>query len=172
MNVQRVGRLSFAGFFVLVFAYVIWEARFGYGVDFPRTTWFPLAIGIPSLGLALLALALEVRGTRGLGVRADAIEPIPGEEDIPPEVARRRTLEMMGWVLAFFLGIWLLGFSVAVPVLTFVYLKAGAREGWLPSLGLAAAAYAFFYGLFDYGLHVPFPPGLVFEIVTGLTGGS
>lgn len=143
---------------------MIAEARFGCGVDSPRTR-FPLAIGIPSLGLALLALGLELRGARGPAMATSAVEAEPAEPLRPPEVVRQRTLAMMGWVVGFFLGIWLLGFSLAVPVLTFLYLKLGAGERWPISLALTALGYAFFHGLFDSALHVPFPQGLLFELL-------
>jgi hypothetical protein len=81
-------------------------------------------------------------------------------EEMPPAAARRRTLLMMGWVVAFFADIWLLGFCVAVPVMTLVHLTLGARERWVSSVLLAALAYALFFGLFDYGLHIRFPTGV------------
>ena len=75
----------------------------------------------------------------------------------------RPTLAITGWILGFFAAIWLLGFPIAVPLSMFIYLKAGARERWPMAVALTFFAWIAFYGLFDYALHVPFPPGLLFE---------
>jgi len=67
-------------------------------------------------------------------------------------------LALLG-ITDFFLAIWLVGFTAASTVATFLYLKFGAEEKWLPSVVLATVSLAFFYGLFDYALHLPFPQG-------------
>jgi len=67
--------------------------------------------------------------------------------------------------VGFFAAIWLLGFIAASAVATFLYLKLSAKEQWAPAVGLALVAWLFFYGLFDYGLHMPFPTGALFEWV-------
>jgi hypothetical protein len=59
-------------------------------------------------------------------------------------------------------AVWLFGFSLSVALITFLYLKLDAGEKWPISLALTSAAWIFFYGLFDYFLHIPFPPGLIF----------
>jgi hypothetical protein len=77
-------------------------------------------------------------------------------------VAHRRTLSISAWIVGFFLAIWLLGFTITSAVGTFLYLKFGAREKWLISVVLTVVAWAFFYGAFDYMLHLPFPEGELF----------
>ena len=47
-------------------------------------------------------------------------------------------------------AIWLLGFSLATPLTTLLYLRA-ARERWPISVGLSLAGFAFVYGLFENG---------------------
>jgi hypothetical protein len=75
---------------------------------------------------------------------------------------RRRTANICGWIIGFLLAIWLLGFLLAVPITIFLYLKVGARENWPISLVLTLLGWAFFYGLFDYSLHLPFPDAKLF----------
>jgi len=72
-------------------------------------------------------------------------------------------VSIVGWILGLFFAIWLLGFSMAVVLNTFLYLKVGAREKWLITIVLTAIAWVSFYGLFIYTLHVPFPDGLLLE---------
>ena len=75
--------------------------------------------------------------------------------------AGQRTLSMTAWIFGFFAAIWLLGFSVAVPLTILLYLK-GAHERWPISIALACLGWLAFYGLFDHLLHVPFPEGQLF----------
>jgi len=85
------------------------------------------------------------------------------EPEIPPAVAIHRTAQICFWIVSYFLAIWLLGFSYAVPSMMLAYLKFGAAENWRLSLVLTICGWAFYYFLFEYSLNIPFPPGLVFE---------
>ena len=145
----------FSASIVVLLGLALWQSRnFGY-----RAGLFPWAIGFPVLALAIVQLGMELLGFKkkpratefGLGV---------GPE-ISPELAYRRTLAILGWTIGFFVGIWLLGFSLAVPTTIILYLKF-AKEKWPITLALALVAWLFFYGLFDYALHVPFPDGQLF----------
>jgi hypothetical protein len=82
--------------------------------------------------------------------------------DLPTEVVNRRTAGIFGWIVAYLVGIWLLGFSFGVPLCTFIQLKIFGREKWLQSLIYTASAWALIYGVFDRVLHVPFPTGDLF----------
>jgi len=134
------------------FAWTLWEAREWWF----RARLFPWAIGFAGLALALLqfiydgaALAKSMRAGREV------------KSDEESAVAQQRTLKMVAWILGFFAAIWLLGFSVAVPLTILVYLK-GAQERWPISIALAGLGWLAFYGLFDHLLHVPFPEGQLF----------
>jgi len=134
------------------FAWTLWEAREWWF----RARLFPWAIGFAGLALALLqfiydgaALAKSMRAGREV------------KSDEESAVAQQRTVKMVAWILGFFAAIWLLGFSVAVPLTILVYLK-GAQERWPISIALAGLGWFAFYGLFDHLLHVPFPEGQLF----------
>ncbi len=157
----RVARASFALFILAVFGYVIYEAYLGFGAWEPRAALFPRVIGLPALLIAAFIFIQEVlRKTQKIKVEEYSIEPQP---EIDPVLVRQRTVSIGGWILGFFFAIWLLGFPTASAVATFLYLKLGAKEHWLPSSGLTLAAWLFIYGLFDYGLQMPFPTGTVFD---------
>lgn len=151
------GRLLFALFFVAVFFYVLGEAIYGFGAVERSAALFPLAVGIPSLALALWALVQEWRRPAAAAVTETAAAE--------RAALRRRTAAIVGWTAGFFLMIWLLGFVAASAAATLLYLKLGAGEGWGVSAVLAAVAWIFFYGLFDYGLRLPFPPGELFVLL-------
>jgi hypothetical protein len=134
-----------------LFAWALWQSR---GFDL-RAGLFPWVITTSALTLALVQLGREVTG-RQATVRADTVET-EGEADAA--TTARPTAAICGWILAMFGAIWLLGFSPATFLTTFLYLKLGAREPWGVSLTLSLAAFLFVYGLFERGLGVPFPAG-------------
>src|ERR671918_81565 len=159
----RIARALFALFIVGIFAYVAYEAKFGFGDWEPRAALFPWAIGFPALLVAIYIFVQELlRSTRKIKVEEYNLE---AQREIDPMIARQRTLSITGWIAGFFAAIWLLGFVAASAVATFLYLKFGARERWLTAVGFALVAWLFFYGLFDYGLQMPFPTGALLEWV-------
>ena len=86
-----------------------------------------------------------------------------GGLNLPDEVVRRRVLVMCGWILVFFLGIWLLGFRVGSFLLTLAFLKFGASESWRVSVVAGGISYLFFLLVFHFALQVPLAPGLLTE---------
>jgi hypothetical protein len=143
---------------VAVVGWMVWQAgNWGY-----RARLFPTVVGIPAIGLALLQLGLLLKPSnaqRGFSIAPEA--PTPG-------VARARSLQMVGWVLAIAIGILLLGFELAAGMLTFLFLRFAAHERLRTSLAIALVTYLSFYVLFDRALLVPFPPGALAESL-GLT---
>ena len=140
---------------VVLFAWALWQSRnFG-----PRAGLFPWAICFPTLALAIVQFARDLIARRA---GAPAMGHLEGAVEVPPEVARRRALEMCAWIAAYWVAIWLLGFSVSTFLITVLYLKITARTRWPLTLVLSVIAFAFVYGLFEKTLAVPFPPGRLF----------
>jgi TctA family transporter len=156
-----VYRPIFALFFVALFIYVLRETFYEIRPMEERAALFPMVLGIPCLVLALLAFGQELFNTlrRAIGTT----NPPEITSSLEPRDIRRRALSIIAWTLGFFLTIWLLGFVIAVPVASFLYFKFAGGEKWPISILLSVAAWAFFYGLFDYLLHLPFPEGALFE---------
>jgi putative tricarboxylic transport membrane protein len=142
----------FSFFVFAVFAWALWQA---WDWQF-RPGLFPWVVGFLGLPIAFLQLNLDIAGavkTIGHGL-------FEARDQEAKRVARE-TVKICAWILGYFVAIWLLGFPVAIAVTTFLYLKL-AKERWLISLVLTFFAWASFYGLFVYLLHVPFPEGLLF----------
>ena len=141
---------------ISLLALALWQSRnFGF-----RAGLFPWVIGTPTLLLALFQLAKDLRG------RKEASAPqFEGEAkiEVSPEVATRRTLTILGWTVGFFIAIWLLGFSYAVPLTMVLYLKFAGREKWPITAIMTVCTWGFFYLLFQRMLNVPFPDGLIFD---------
>jgi TctA family transporter len=150
--------LLFTACIIVIFAWALWESRsFGF-----RAGLFPWAIGYPVLALVVVQFVLELLG-KGRGGELEG-EP---EIDLPKEIVRRRTAGILGWIIGFFLLIWLIGFSYAVPITTFFYLKLSGKEKWPITIVFTAATWGFFYGVFDYALRIPFPEGLLISLIKG-----
>lgn len=127
-------------------------------MDWPlKAKLFPMAIGIP---VFCMAAAEVVWGLLRPAARSDAMD-FRLSDQLPPQIALRRTLTAVAWMLGFLAGIVLVGFPVAVPLLVLLYVKLQGREGWGLSVGLALAVWGLFYGVFDQLLHLPFPAGWV-----------
>jgi hypothetical protein len=138
-----------------MFIAALWQSL---GFDF-RTGLFPWAVGFPVLALAIAQFIMDITGNESR--RGDGHSEEAGPE-LPVDVVNRRTMSIFGWIIGYFAAIWLFGFSIGVPLCTFVQLKFGYREKWLLSLIMTAFAGAFIYCIFDRVLHVPFPTGQLF----------
>ncbi|HBK79219.1 MAG TPA: hypothetical protein DDZ83_05965, partial [Nitrospinae bacterium] len=117
-----------------------------------RAALFPQIIGIPALLMVLVQVSLDFMGKgSGRSLESQAYS----QTDISPELHRKRMIEILKWIAGFFLVIWLLGFSLGVPLAVFFYLKSGSSEGWGLSLTLAAVSFGFVYGVMARTLHIP-----------------
>ena len=163
----------FSVLIVLFLAWALWEAR-----DWPaQSKLFPWSLGFTVLALAVLQVAfalraaLKERRTAGVAEKlSDAANAIGGarpsltESDLmPPDIARRRTMMIGCWIVAFFVGVSLLGFKLGSLFLTFVFLKFTAKENWATSAAIAVGSYLFFWLVFDVALRVPLGSGLIGE---------
>jgi len=145
---------------IVLLALALWQSRnFGY-----RAGLFPWAIGIPTFILAIAQLGRDLYGKKK-NAAASMIENV--EEEIDPAVVRKRTIEVILWTIGFFLAIWILGFSYAVPLTILLYLKFAGKESWLMTAMVTFFSWLFYWGLFEKLLNVPFPEGLLISLIKG-----
>ncbi|HXV48144.1 MAG TPA: tripartite tricarboxylate transporter permease [Candidatus Binatia bacterium] len=141
-------------------ALALWQSRnFGF-----RAGLFPWAIGTPTLVLAFIQLARDLAGKQKKRVAVVGEET---EEEIAPEVVRQRTFAVCAWTIGLFLAIWLIGFTYAVPLMILLYLKIAGKESWLMTALVTFFSWLFYWGLFERMLHVPFPEGLLIDLIKG-----
>jgi hypothetical protein len=141
---SKAGNVALLAALAVAVAWALWESRaFGF-----RAGLFPWVIGTPLLAIALVQLALALRRPAA-----------PAQPGFAAEM--RQTRAAAGWIAGYLVVIWLLGFTLAVPLAILLYLRLGARESWPLALLLSAAGAAVFYGLFQLALRIPFPPGLL-----------
>jgi putative tricarboxylic transport membrane protein len=145
---------------ILLLALALWQSRnFGF-----RAGLFPWVIGIPTLILAFAQLGRDLYGKKKKKVAE--YQEAPGEE-VTPQETRQRTLSIIIWTVAFFLVIWILGFSYAVPITILAYLIIAAKEKWPIVVGVTFFTWLFYWGLFEKLLNVPFPEGLLISLIKG-----
>jgi TctA family transporter len=150
----------FTAFVAVVLALALLQSRsFGF-----RAGLFPWVIGIPTLLLTLVQLAKDIMGReKPKAALADWEVAV----DVPPEVARQRTISILLWTVGFFLAIWFLGFSNSVLVSMILYLKLAGKEKWPMTIAVSLGTWLFVYGLFERALSIPFPDGLLFTWFVG-----
>ncbi len=144
------GAAVFSLIIVGLFILALWKTR---NFDL-RTGLFPWVIGIPVFCLALIQCFYDFMG-KGTPPKETAM-------GMAADLVNRRTLGITGWIIGYFVAIWLLGFSLGGPLCTFLQLKIASREKWPISIILTAIAWALIYCVFDRILHVPFTSGQLF----------
>jgi hypothetical protein len=134
-----------------------------------RSGLFPWTIGGVLMALALVQLGMHLVGVNN---RRSESNPASAAAELPRREAYLRTVKICGWNIGYCVAVWLLGFSLSIALMTFLYLKLDAREKWPITVALTSGAWLFFYALFDYLLNVPFPAGLLFSRSVGDLVGS
>jgi hypothetical protein len=146
--------LGFTLVLLAVISWTTWEAR---GWD-ARSKLFPWAAGIPLLVLLSLQLVKQVRVVAAGAVPAGT----RGAESAESDPKRRRTLQIVGWILGFAAMIWAVGFAIGGTLASLLYLKTAARERWPISLAITVGIGIFFWLLINR-LYVPFPRGFLLD---------
>ena len=127
-----------------------------------RSALFPRVIAIPLLVLAIVEMFLSAllveKERQGRAVDFQLTTTVD------PVIARQRISAVLAWTVGFFALIVLIGFTPAVPLFVFLYLKVAGKEGWLLTLLLTVMSWIFMAGLFDRLLHLPFPEGWIFSL--------
>ena len=150
----------FTGITIILLAAALWTSRnFGF-----RAGLFPWVIGTPTLILAFGQLARDIYGRKKK--KKFDIPELP-ETEVAPEDVRKRTISIILWTVGFFIAIWCLGFTYAVPLTLLLYLKFAADESWLMTGLVTFFSWLFYWSLFEKLLNVPFPEGLLITLFKG-----
>lgn len=127
-----------------------------------RAALFPIIIGVSVFFMAIAELLLSLFGKKEMTLKEAAVD-FSLSEGMDQALEIRRTLVIFSWIISFFVLIIFFGFTIAVPLFVFLYLKLQGREGWGTSLILSVSAWVFFFGLFVWLLNTPFQEGWVFK---------
>lgn len=124
-----------------------------------KAALFPVMTGTLLLALALTQFILELRG-QAQNPDGPAMD-LEFSTDVSPQLARRRTIAVFAWMAGFILLVLFVGFSLAVPIFAFCHLRFQGSTEVTTSVIIAAAAWAFFYGLFERLLRLQFEAGFI-----------
>ena len=152
---MRKGHVLFSLFLIAIAAYAVHSAL---GWTF-KAALFPLSVSIPLIILAAAQLLLDLFG--GTETAKGPALDMELADNVTPDVARRRAMGIFLWVAGFILLVFLVGFPIAVPLFMLSYLRLQSRVGWWQSIGLTAAAWGFFYVVFERVIRLQFEAGLV-----------
>lgn len=158
MTVRFQARSLLTLFLMGVFIYVVAEAW-----DMPlQARLFPFTIGAIALGLLTLQLLREVFVPEKSGPAEHSGADMDFTEEEATREGKQRAIELFAWIFGFVLGLWLLGFYTAIPLMIFLYLLRH-RESPILVVLLPVCTWALTWGIFDRLLHLPFPPGVLIE---------
>jgi putative tricarboxylic transport membrane protein len=143
---------------VVIFTSALWTALSWP----PRARVFPFAIFGPILIVTIVNFVKDLRRQPWTETIAQTV----AEANLDEASFRKRTRNILLWIVGFFLALWLLGFPLGIPLATFVYLKIAAREGWLTSIVVTVGTWAFIVGVFGHFLDFVFPDPALLDLWT------
>lgn len=105
--------------------------------------WIAVGIGAPFWIYRVLVLGLRARETRGW------IMDIGFRSGTDPVGERARFVRISLFIGGLYLGIWLFGFHVALPLGTLLYVRVYGRMSWPASICVGLAFLALLVGVYD-----------------------
>lgn len=122
----------------------------------------PLLFGIPGTILGLAQFIMEFRVAR------TELAAIPEQKDLEKQGQERKNeIQMITWMILFFVGLLCFGFKYASPVLVFSFLYIGKKESLVTAIISGVATFLVIYGFFEQTLEIPLFNGLIIEWLAG-----
>ena len=130
---------------------------------------FPLIVGIPTVILSGYQAFVDLRASGGGGgLDLFGVEKVRRERgteedeyaDVPPDLYRKRLIEITAWILGFALLLYAFGIMVGFVLFTLLFFLAVGEKLWL-NLALTAGTWLAVYVLFELILRVPFYEGWI-----------
>jgi len=147
----------FIAFFLLVSLVAI-----GFSLTFKRweAIGLPLMLGTIILILSVIELRKELRRKK----RLETDDGATGEQEAKTERETRRFYLVLGWIVGFALGTYVLGYLISMPIFAIAYLRNHGRS-WLVTICFAAIVTAFIYGVFEIGFTLRLYRGLIWNLI-------
>jgi hypothetical protein len=117
--------------------------------------WIAVGIGAPFWIYRVLVLILRARETQG------QIMDIGFRTGGDPTGERARFFRISLFIIGLYIGIWLFGFHVALPLGTLLYVRVYGRLSWLGSLCVGLIFLALLVGVYDRLLNATWHEPLV-----------
>lgn len=123
---------------------------------------FPVVIGSSALALCAIQLFLDLFAPKKEGP-VDPVElmDLPVDRDVPPREVAIRASKIFAWILGLFVGSYVIGFLIAVPMFVFLYIAVRSRPSWWITMAITVLIIGVVVGIFHYVIHVPWPRPLI-----------
>ena len=164
-NVQRTFTMERVGEIVLLaitgafFGYIFFESLNWTTAD-AFMPWVILGIGVPFWLIHTVTVLRQTPSSRSEQVMDTGFLPT---ED--PEEELHGFIRILLFVSLLFVGSWLLGFHVAIPLSLFIYLTKWSHLGWTRSLLVSLIFLGFIVVVFDWLLHVHWEDPVIMGIL-------
>jgi len=118
----------------------------------------PLMIGIPGTILGLVQFIMEFRTAKA------ELSIVPDDDNLQIQnEVKKNEIQMIVWMLLFFVGLLCFGFKYASPVLVFGFLYIGKKESLIIATVSAVCTFLVIFGFFEKSLEIPLFNGLIVE---------
>lgn len=123
---------------------------------------FPVVLGYSTLVLCAIQLCLDLFAPKKEGpLNPVDLMDLPVDRDVPPREVAIRASKIFGWIFGLFIGSYVVGFLISVPMFVFLYIAICSRPSWWTTIAITLVIVAVVFGIFDYIIHVPWPRPLV-----------
>lgn len=172
MKTNKKIEIYFTLFLLLIFLIFVILA-IGYN---PTARVVPLIVGIP--GVILCAILLSSYYIPAVDKRINTLKQKTFfEVEVGDEKKQQKNLQkseeefkktslkelnMVAWIIGFLIGIYILGFIVAIPLFTFLFLKFREKESLRMSILVSAGSWAAIYTMFSLLLKAQLYSGLFY----------
>ena len=146
-----------AGFMAYLFADSMgWTGGRKWSLGSALTPWLALAMTTPFLLIRIFhVVRMGLWARHAPNVSASQILDVGFRLGENPKEELRRFLRIVVAILVLYLGIWLLGFHVTVPLWVFGYMFWFGGCGFVLSAGMAVGFEVLVWGVYDYLLDSP-----------------
>ena len=145
-------------FLIFILLLMLFSVGISLGFGYYEALLAPLLLSIVIFLLGTIELVRELRSK---DIKSQDIADQTAKERDKGSTEMRRFGVALGWMGAFTLGIYILGFFLSTLLFTFTYMKVRGR-GWFLSTGFAVGLTVILYGIFETGLRSHLYHGLVF----------
>jgi hypothetical protein len=159
--VRKKEGIGFALFLVCIVGLLLINS-FSYNF---KTRLIPMSVGGVSFILGLFILLGEVfpRFRQFFEVDLFGRDGMASQEAYQPRWSEKKGLLIaVSWLILFALLIFMVGFSLAIPVCVFIFVKFFGKQSWLLSFMVMAMVWIFIYGLFQVLMDYKLFEGVLF----------
>lgn len=147
------------GFFVYMFV-----LSFHWSMGAALTPYIALAVGFPFLIVRIAHVARAWFGLETKSMSANQIMDIGFRIGEEPEAEHRRFLMIVSAIAVLYLGLWLVGFHVMLPLWTFLYLYFIGKIRLIWAVAVALVMLGVLIGVYDYVLDAVWNEPLLLQL--------